>query len=244
MPPIVLNPIASIVIALMKNHSSIPSAIELAERTHARLFTVYVAWLVFAAIVSAIFTWAVWRAGNRQQDAVIAETNERTAKLERDAADSKATQQRVEIQLAEARTAQAAAEKSLLEIQERISDRHLPDREKFVAFLKEYKRGPVDIRYSAGDTEAHRFAVEIDSALKAAGWSESRVNDRVIIVPEPVRLIFSVHSGDSIPDHAGAIQQAFKATNIPTETRTDEAQEKGTIVLIVGSKPPPELHKD
>jgi len=238
-PPVIINPMASIVIALMKTQSdSINlSAIELAERTHTRLFTVYVAWLVFAAIVSAILTWVVWRAGNKQQDAVIAETGERTAKLERVASDSKTAQQRVEIQLAAARTAQAAAEQSLLEIQERIKWRDLVDRAKFVAFLKQYKSGPVLIRCSSGNVEARNFVVEIDSALKEAGWQESSVNIRDIMIPEPIGLIFWIHSADSMPDHATALQNAFETVGIPTTTTINASVEEGDLVLVVGSKP-------
>ncbi len=64
----------------------------------------YVVWIVIAAIVSAILTWAVWRAGNKQQDAVIAETNqraamlnERAAKLENDAAQARLELEKIKL---------------------------------------------------------------------------------------------------------------------------------------------------
>lgn len=81
-----MSPIASTVIAMMniQSDSSSPSAIEIAGKTHRNVFIGYLAWLVFAAVVTAVFTWAVWRASNRQQDEVVAATNERAKNLEHD----------------------------------------------------------------------------------------------------------------------------------------------------------------
>ncbi len=212
------------------------SPIEVAVRSHRFWLGVYLAWILIAAIASVFLTWMLWKAGNRQQEAVVAETNERTAKLEGDAIDSKAAQQRVEIQLAEARTAQAAAERSLLELQEKIKPRHVPDRAKFVEFLRKSHQGPVEVRCSAGDVEARNFAVEIDGALKEAGW-QSKLNDRVIMVPQPVGLLFWIHSAESVPEHAGSLQQAFKEIDFPTGAQTNQDIQEGSFVLVVGSKP-------
>src|SRR5205823_10323415 len=90
-PAIVLSPIASAVIAAMQNQSvsSSPSTLEVAARTHRNFFIGYLIWIVLATLVSALLTWMVWRSGNRQQDAAIAETRERTAKLEKEAADAR-----------------------------------------------------------------------------------------------------------------------------------------------------------
>ena len=127
------------------------------------------------------------------------------------------------------------SDRNLQLVQEDIKPRHLADRAKFIAFLKEYRRGPIEIRFSATDVEARNFAMEIDNALKEAGW-ESRLNDHVILVPQPVGLIFWMHSVDSIPDHAGSLQQAFKTLDIPTKVETSDTVEKGALVLVVGSK--------
>jgi len=86
-----LNPVVIITMAAIQNQSSSsnPSALEIATRTHTSLFRWYLVWLVIAAFISATFTWLVWRSGNRQQYAAIAETKERTAKLEKEAADAR-----------------------------------------------------------------------------------------------------------------------------------------------------------
>ena len=54
------------------------SATEVAAQNHRFWFVVYLGWIVLGAFASAILTGMLWRAGNRQQNAVIAETNERT----------------------------------------------------------------------------------------------------------------------------------------------------------------------
>jgi outer membrane murein-binding lipoprotein Lpp len=72
------------VVSAMSTIQSDSSPIESAARAHSNLFTVYVIVLVVSGIVAAILTVLVWRASNRQQDAVqafadarIAEANER-----------------------------------------------------------------------------------------------------------------------------------------------------------------------
>jgi hypothetical protein len=129
------------------------------------------------------------------------------------------------------------SDQDLRRLQVRIKPRHLADRAKFIAFLKEYRRGPVEVRCSGADLEARNFALEINSALKEAGW-DSRLNDNVMLFPQPVGLIFWIHSVDSIPDHAGSLQQAFKTIDIPTKVETYDNVGKGTFVLVVGSKKP------
>jgi hypothetical protein len=116
--------------------------------------------------------------------------------------------------------------------------RHL-DRAKFVAFLKECKSGPFEIRCSATDVEARNFALEIQGAFWEAGWKEARLNDRVLFFPQPTGLKLWIKSAEeeAIPPHAGAVQQAFKHINLPTAAETHEDQEKGTLILVVGSIP-------
>jgi len=129
------------------------------------------------------------------------------------------------------------AEKSLLELQEKLRPRQLLEREKFVSFLKEYKSGPLEIQYSGNDVESRAFANEIEAAFKDAGWSEVHVNNNVLIFPQPVGLRLRVKSADSIPEYTGAVQQAFKTINIPTQVETHDATAPNTLLLIVGSKP-------
>jgi hypothetical protein len=220
LPPIIASPMASIVIALMKTQSdsSNPSAIELAERTHTRLLTVYVVWLVIAAIVTAFLTWAVWKAGNKQQEAVITEASGRTAKLEIAANDSKAAQQRVEIQLAEALTAQASAEKSLLELQERFAPRLIKpeQRKRFIDFMATRKKGKVSLKYVASDNnEPKQFALLLGSLLTASGCEVISPMHTFIATGAPMTGIeLKVKNKDAPPIHAGYLQKAFEHIEI------------------------------
>jgi hypothetical protein len=110
-------PTISAIVATIKAMSpSSSSAIEVAARHHRFWFVVYLVWIVTAAIVSAAFTGMLWRAGNRQQDAVIEET--------------KTEQKRLDIDLANAKKAQAVAEKSLLELQRLIKEPRTIDRKR------------------------------------------------------------------------------------------------------------------
>lgn len=63
-------------LAVINAMSPTPSSVEVAASNHRFWFFIYLGWIVVAAIVSALFTGMLWRAGNRQQDAVIADTNE------------------------------------------------------------------------------------------------------------------------------------------------------------------------
>ena len=182
------------------------------------------AWIVLAAIASAFLTWMLWRSGNLQQDAAISETNERTAKLEKEAA--------------ELRVKAADAEKSLLEVQEKLRPRHLPERDKFVSFLREHKSGRFQIEYSSNDVESRLFALEIEAAFTDAGWNEARIiPGALVIFPQPVGLVLQVHSVESAPEYAGAVQQAFKMINFPTRAEMNDKQLPNTLTLVVGAKP-------
>jgi hypothetical protein len=99
---ITLKPIAKMVSAMatvqsnLSANQSSTSPIELADRTQRRLFAAYVIILVVSALIVALFTYLVWRAGNTYQDTVktdayariaeagssAAQANERAAKAD------------------------------------------------------------------------------------------------------------------------------------------------------------------
>jgi hypothetical protein len=76
---ITLPPIANTLNAManIQSSPSNPTVIEAAGRTHRNLFIAYVLWLLASGLVTAVFTYLVWRASNRQQDAVMVEANAR-----------------------------------------------------------------------------------------------------------------------------------------------------------------------
>ena len=197
----------------------------------------YLTACIFAAIVSAILTWAVWRAGNKQQDAVIAETNERTTTLERDASDAKASQQRVEKELAEARTAQAAAEKSLLELQERVKDRHFTEEERtrVVSEMRSVAGRKITIASTPGSPEAKNFASEIIAALEEAGVIVE-IKPITGVFGSPTGVIFEINDDKSL-ELAELLQNAFGSKFNTRIASRPGGSEPGVVHIFVALKP-------
>jgi hypothetical protein len=228
---IVLSPMVSAVIAAMQNQSvsSSPSAVEGAARTHRNLFIGYLVWIVFAALVSAFFTWMVWRSGNRQQDAAISETNERAARLEKDAA--------------EARTRQAEAERMLLEIQERFAPRTLirEQRDAFVKRLSDAPKGKVEVWVTMGDPEAYAFSSQLWNALKDVGFDVgSQLTPFTEFGPPPVGVTIQIRDKDNVPPSAEPIQRALEDAGIKAGGEVSLMSHDASVVYIrVGIKPTP-----
>ncbi len=70
-----------VISATIKNQSTSvsPSAIEEAGKWHTRVFIISIVWFIVAAIVTAVITYLLWRANNKQQDAVTADAIARIA---------------------------------------------------------------------------------------------------------------------------------------------------------------------
>jgi putative heme iron utilization protein len=89
------------------------------------------------------------------------------------ASDAKAAQQGVEIKLAKQRQATAAAERSLIELQQTVRWRHLTDKQSadFVAALKAFPNGEVKFGTTVGGAdEAMSLAKQLLPLFKQAGW--------------------------------------------------------------------------
>lgn len=90
----ILAMIAAKAYALSTNSSTqSPSAIEFAARQQTRLFIMYVLVLIVAAALTTGFTILVWRAGNRYQEAVLADSR---VSIERVKADAQKEAARIE----------------------------------------------------------------------------------------------------------------------------------------------------
>jgi hypothetical protein len=112
-----------------------------------------------------------------KQQVIAADAVGRVAGLEHDAADAKAAQQRVELDLEKQKERTANAEKELLALQEHNKPRHLiPEkREKVVAALKAFPAQKVNLFAYNGDNEIVGISNEIMDLLgpKGAGWHVS-----------------------------------------------------------------------
>jgi hypothetical protein len=248
MAAITPSPAPSTTIAQMQNQSvsSNPSSspVVIAARNHRFWFRLYVTWIVIAAIASAFFTWMLWKSGNRQQDAVIAETKGDVAKLERNASDAKAAQQRVETDLAFAKTKQAEAERTLLEIQERFVPRTLTGqiRDKFLEDLAGAPRGKIIVSVIANNPEAFTFASQIRDTLQGAGYdSGDNMQSFMPMGSAPlVGLSVGIRDEKQQPPFAGSLQRAFEAIGIKVLARVGDLAPNlttDTVVIHVGVKP-------
>src|SRR5713226_109522 len=109
--------------------------------------------------------------GKQQERAANADA--RVAGLERDAANAKVTQQKVEIELARQREKTAIAERALLELQQKLADRNITSqhRDKMLAVLRTRAPGHVVVQsLLSGGREALQYASEIAAVFRAAGW--------------------------------------------------------------------------
>lgn len=161
------------------------------------------------------------------------------ATLQKDAADARAAQQRVETELARQREKAANAERALLELQERIKPRHLTAKQQselHKLLSATDSKGAVEIRCSIGDPEAYDFALDIANVLNAAGW-QAIINNRVIMIPTPVGLKMWAHSEQTAPIHAVALLNILNSIGLRPQVELNPELPEGQLVLIVGAKP-------
>lgn len=178
------------------------------------------------------------RAAHVESDGLVLRGN--VAALEKLAADAKAAQNNVEIDLERQRARAAEAERLLAEVNERTKDRHLlPERRgAFVASLLKWKGQKLSIFCLDTGPEAKALGVELASAFKDAGWEIDLQIRHPIVGPSARGLILSEKGLGSIGISA-ALFGAFSAAGLPLTVSLDlpvgvEAQEG--LALVVGSK--------
>jgi hypothetical protein len=149
------KPMENIAMAAQISPSSTQTAIESAEKFHRRVFAAYIIILLFTAIA----TWLVWRSGNRVQDAI------------RDDADERMTALKGEVARQQERA--AVAERALLELQDRVAWRRLPKENQadIVSRLSRFSGQLVSLWYNVGDHEGALFASDIATLLQMAKWN-------------------------------------------------------------------------
>jgi hypothetical protein len=208
--------------------------VELAARNHRFWFITYVIWVVIAAIASAFLTWMLWRAGNQQQDALVAESNERTANLKHETTT-------LSISLAEVETKRAEAERKLLEVEKKIAPREITEEQKrtFLAIIQGHPTGKVIVSAFFDDKEGHGFAKQITDLIKEAGFEV--IEDRTL-------NFFAQGGGDNVqlgivnltrtPVHAISLQIGFGAIGINAGlTGTINTKAEDVVEIQVRKKP-------
>lgn len=162
--------------------------------------------------------------------------NHRTLALERAAADATAAQQRVEIELNEQRERAATAEKALLEVQRRVSDRTIPPdrRDTFIRTLRE-EEGSLSVVCTIDSLESCRFASELVVALREAGWNPKLVTDAPLVDDDPRadRMNIVVKDLAHIPRHAVALQKALVQIGFDAPGTADPALASDGVILQI-----------
>lgn len=171
-------------------------------------------------------------------NAQIAEASNKVTRLQRDAADAKAAQQRVEIELSKQQERAAIAERSLLELQERVRDRHVKtqQRDELIRLLSGKPKGGIVIKCE-NTAEAITFANEFAVILSASGWLPEQVDPifRVGPTPFPKGIFILVHDMNKTPIRAVALGQALLAVKIPVKLVNDPDVE-GVVLFVAGKE--------
>jgi hypothetical protein len=173
-----------------------------------------------------------------------ATANKDLAGLQKSASDAKTAQQKVEIDLAKQQEKAAIAERSLLELQERIKPRTISadQRATLIRLLtpipKLGSEGKIVVRSVAGDGEADFFAGQIVGVLKASGFTTEDQVQSVYGGGNPIGSFISVHNIRAAPAYVVSIQRAFQYVGIIMGAfeKPDEVPE-GNVVITVGNKP-------
>jgi hypothetical protein len=160
----------------------------------------------------------------------------------KDAADAKGA-------MAKQQERAAIAERSLLELQERIKDRHLTGEQQMRLSdrLRGFPNGQLEVRCAVGNPESRALAVELMAAFNSNGW-HATLNDRVLMTRTPVGLQLWIHTEDpnsregvaitgEAPERARSILNAFEFAQLSIEGHFSRDVPRGELVLVVGFKP-------
>lgn len=166
------------------------SPIEAATRRHGRIFAIYIVALVLTALLIAFLTWLVWDSGNKVQDVIQADADARiqearlgvaqlqsdNLKLGRDLEDEKGKVANLQTDAANAKTAQANAERALLELQERNKPRHLSaaQQQQIAAKLRAFAPQKANLFAYSGDNEIVGITNDLIASLSpptGAAWT-------------------------------------------------------------------------
>lgn len=148
---------------------------------------------------------------------------------------------RLQIVVANAETKRAEAERALLELQERIKDRHLTteQRARLVELFKANPKGKINVSCVGGSSpEPCIFASEIVDTLKLGGWDVEFSPGFISVGGIPVGLIIQVRSSDKAPVRAEVLQKALGEIGFAAPGEVQPTLDEQTVNLIVGAKPP------
>jgi hypothetical protein len=137
----------------------------------------------------------------------------------------------------------AIAERDLAILKDTVRPRRLTQEQQaaLVDMLSGGPNGPVTLVCLACDDEATRFAKQIDTVLRLAGWPASVVNQNTYAGDAPTGAWIQIKSVKTAPAFASRIQQAFFAIGMPLGGAETPGLADGTVQVIVSRKP---VHHD
>jgi hypothetical protein len=267
--PMMMPPIARVIMAVMATQSSNP--IEVAERRHKFVFAIYIGILIFTALLIAFMTWLEDKAGSGVQDAIRQDADTRiheaiqgveqlraaNFKLATDLEREKGKVAGLQTDAAKQQTRAATAERNLLELRERIKPRRLTDQQSS-AFVAELKKSPANIKFgytNAGGDEGFTFLKQLLPLFKEARWKipEGKMADLSnhldiqvigvgILVPDPRntdQTLVPQPSMLSLSSVEVALRGAFRSVGIEVQFINWYATPDMRPELVIGSKPNP-----
>lgn len=170
-----------------------------------------------------------------------ADSQKDVAALQKAAADAKASQQKVEIDLAKQQERAATAEKDLANIKMEMRPRRLTTEQKnnMVAMLRGEPKGEVEVSCVMGDREGNDFATDIGGVLYDAGWNKNKgASQTAYTEGDPIGFGMLVHSDQNPPAYLVRLQRAFFAAGLPLPVAINASVPDGKATLLVGHKPP------
>jgi hypothetical protein len=161
----------------------------------------------------------------------------KVARLGKEANDARAAQQTVEIKFAEQTERTALAERTLLEVQEKVKKRTMSlDQEIFLINLlrQVHSKLIVAIDCIEGDSDGLAAADQIEEIIAAAGWRSGGISIETFM-HNPVGLSLIV--GKDVDPSAGVLQSAFGQAGIPLKGVEDDSVQDSEVEIMVGSRP-------
>jgi hypothetical protein len=165
------------------------------------------------------------------------EAEQRVSMLEKAASDARSAQQRVEADLAKQRERAANAERSLLEVQERLKPRRLSatHHAELVHLLRQGAKGAFDIQYVASNPESQNFSEVLRKPIVEAGWV-LRITRSTLDASPPTGLRIIVRD-NNVPPRAVMLQKALRTIGFPAAIWISPNSEEDFVMLYIGIKP-------
>jgi hypothetical protein len=167
----------------------------------------------------------------------------KVAGLQTDAANAKAAQQRVEIDLAKQRERTAKAELELKELRPRkLSE---SQQKELAAALLKIPKIPLVIQCVLGDNDGCPFAEQIKQVFVSCGWNVDGSVIQAAFDGNPTGIFLHVPKVDpnaapnlnDVPPSAISVQEAFFSIGVPLGAGFVAHVPAGSIEILVGRKP-------